>query len=106
MAQFSSGIRGKYPKSLVAPIQFACCYIILLIYLGMHQTQVRVDKRFYFNEFLLKLYCIEPFEWYYGYDFFHAIVNESYPDKNCSIMIAGCGTSFFMEVSFIHSFNK
>jgi SAM-dependent methyltransferase len=39
----------------------------------------------------------EPFEWYYGYDYFRDIVNESIPKKDSKVMIAGCGTSFFME---------
>lgn len=39
----------------------------------------------------------EPFEWYYGYEYFQAIVNEAIPKKNKKVMIAGCGTSYFID---------
>ena len=39
----------------------------------------------------------EPFEWYYDYNTFKGVVNGVFPDKDSKIMIAGCGTSHFIE---------
>jgi EEF1A lysine methyltransferase 4 len=39
----------------------------------------------------------EPFEWYYGYEMFQVVINETFPDKSVKIMIAGCGNSHFIE---------
>ena len=39
----------------------------------------------------------EPFEWYYGYEYFSSIIREAIPDLKSNVMYAGCGTSHFME---------
>ena len=39
----------------------------------------------------------EPFEWYYGYEYWKAAINESIPDKSKRVMIAGVGSSSMPE---------
>lgn len=38
----------------------------------------------------------EPFEWYYGYEFFRDTINEYIP-QNRRVLVAGCGNSNMLE---------
>ena len=35
----------------------------------------------------------EPFEWYYGYEYWKDVINENIPDRDKRIMVAGVGSS-------------
>ncbi len=49
----------------------------------------------------------EPFEWYYGFEHFRDLINDVLNHNyDASVLIAGCGTSEFMEEMVKNGYNK